>query len=194
MAQQVIGRVYIGANNIDTYNHWRAYCLTHAIDFDGIYQNQCVDPLSLLWYQYGLTFSLGGTIYAYNAWRLAKDINARSPFVAISNITDIKRGDAIVFAGDAWSIYGHVAFADADYSNAFYDYNGVHRLACLGQNQGQGSGWGTPSNIANMNIDQAIGAFRNTNWQTAPPPPSPVVKKKKGFPWWMIARRLRGQE
>ena len=195
MATQITGHFIMNSNQYDTYGHWKSFCLNHGIDFDGLYQNQCVDPLSLLWFQYGLTFSVGGTLYAYNAWLLAKNYNARPPFVAIDDITQIKRGDAVVFRGDSWSSYGHVAFADGNYWQAYRDQDGILRLPCLGQNQGQGIAWGTPSIVANLNINQALGAFRNTNWNSAPPtPPSPTTIKKrseKPFPWAIYANKLR---
>ena len=193
MATQITGHFIMNSNQYDTYSHWRSFCLNHGIDFDGLYGNQCVDPLSLLWFQYGLSFSVGGTLYAYNAWLMAKSYNARSPFIAIDNITDIKRGDAIVFGADRWSTYGHVAFADEDYSFAFVDSNKILRLPCLGQNQGQGISWGTPSIIANLNIKQALGAFRNTNWTTAPTPPPATTKKRGKFPWVLYTNKLRNQ-
>lgn len=195
MATQVNGHVYIGSNNYDTYDHWRAYMLTHGINFDWNYGNQCYDNCALLYFQYGLTFYLGSLGYAYEAWTVSKTRNAVPPFVAISNVRDIKRGDLLVFGG-SWSSYGHVTFADTDYSGAFYDSNRILRLYCVGQNQGQGIGWGTPSNRVALNLGQFIGAFRNTNWQTAPPPQPPAEdeEEKKHFPWYMIARRLRHQQ
>ena len=148
-----------------------------------------------MYFQYGLTFYLGELGYAYEAWTVSKSRNSRPPFTAIDNVRDIKRGDLLVFGGD-WSSYGHVTFADTDYSGAFYDRYDVLRMYCVGQNQGQGIGWGVPSNRVALNLAQFLGAFRNTNWQSAPPPaPTPSKdEEKKHFPWYMVARKLRHQQ
>ena len=184
MAQQVTGHVYLSPSQFDTYDHWRYFCLTHGVDFDGWYGNQCYDICALLYFQYGLTFYLGWVGYAYEAWTQSKYLNARSPFIAIDNIWQVKRGDLLVF-GTGWSIYGHVAFADED-------YNGGSKIWCVGQNQGQGIAWGTPSISAPLDVWNFIGAFRNTNWSSTPPtPPSPVSEKGKGFPWAVLTRKLR---
>lgn len=188
MAQQVFGRVYIGSSNYDTYDHWRNYMLTHGIDFDGWYGNQCYDTCALLYYQYGLTFYLGEIGYAYEAWTVSKSRNARPPFIAISDVRDIKKGDLLVF-GVGWSAYGHVTFADTDYSEAFYDAYGVLRLYCVGQNQGQGVSWGTPSVRTPLPLNLFLGAFRNTNWVTSPQPS--MMKRKKPFPWVLINWKKR---
>ena len=54
MAQQVTGRVILTPSQYDTYDHWRSFALSHGIDFDGWYGNQCWDLPALLWWQYGM--------------------------------------------------------------------------------------------------------------------------------------------
>lgn len=187
MAEQVNGHVYIGSNNYDTYDHWRYYMLTHGVNFDWSYGNQCYDICALLYFQYGLTFYLGEIGYAYEAWTVSKSRNARSPFTAVESIWDVKRGDLLVF-GAGWSAYGHVTFADEN-------YDGSGWIWTVGQNQGGGIGWGSPSTRNRLGVGLFLGAFRNTNWQSAPPPPTPTPtedEEKKHFPWYMVARRLRG--
>ena len=180
MAQQVTGHVYIGSNNYDTYNHWRAYLLTHGIDFDGYFGNQCYDTCALLYYQYGLTFYLGELGYAYEAWTVSKSRNAVSPFVGIDNLSDVKQGDLLVF-GAGWSAYGHVTFADEDYDGSGYIWT-------IGQNQGGGAGWGTPSTRNRLRTNLFLGAFRNTNWSS----PEPTqMKSKTSFPWLLLAWKRR---
>lgn len=176
MAQQTNGYVKIPFINYDTYNHWRSYCLTHGINVDLYYGNQCFDQPALLWWQYNLylTTRPQGNGSAYMCWTISKNINGRLPFRAIEGIENIKRGDCIVFNKSSFSSVGHICFADADYKNRVYE-RGAWRLPCLGQNQGQGISYGTPSNIVNQNLSSFLGIFRNTNWVgDSPTPPSPT--------------------
>lgn len=167
-----------------TYNQWRQYCLTHGVNVDWKHGNQCWDVCALLWYQYGLTLQTGNGM-AYGCWTLKADQNARPPFVKITRKQDIKRGDCVVFNKVGSYYTGHIAFADQD-------YRGSNSLLCLGQNQGQGIGKGTPSNIKPMNLANFLGAFRNTKWADAPEPlPKVIVRDDSGFPWPIYARKFR---
>lgn len=170
-----------------TYDEWRSYALTHGVNVDWTWGNQCWDVCALLWYQYGLRLQTGNG-YAYGCWTLMRDVNARGPFKQISNIWEVKRGDCVVF-NRAGSFYtGHIAFADED-------YNGSGRLRCLGQNQGQGISSGTPSNVVSMSVSTFLGAFRNTNWRQTPPTPPPAPpsqsSSKSNFPWVLYSKSLR---
>lgn len=166
-----------------TYDEWRSYALTHGVNVDYHFQNQCWDICALLWYQYGLRLATGPNGYAYECWTVSRNTNARGPFKTINSIQDVKKGDCVVF-NRAGSFYtGHIAFADED-------YNGSGRLRCLGQNQGQGISSGTPSNVVSMGVANFLGAFRNTSWRQIPPTPPPS-KKEVGFPWVLYSRKLR---
>ena len=197
MAQQVNGRVYLAQNQYDTYDHWRAYALTHGINFDYSYGNQCWDLPALLWWQYGmyLVTRPQGNGHAYQCWTISRYTNGRPPFTSIDGVQNIKRGDCLVFNRSSFSSDGHICFADSDYSGRYYQ-NGAWRLNCLGQNQGQGTGWGTPSNVVGINLANFLGIFRNTNWETTPPPqptPDSGLKDDK-FPWVLYARKLRNKK
>ena len=110
--------------------------------------------------------------------------NARPPFIQIPNVNEIKRGDIVVF-NRAGSFYtGHIGYADED-------YNGSGRINILGQNQGQGTASGTPSNVVNFSIANILGAFRNTNWKPAPQP-TPTTKKSH-FPWVLYSKKFRNK-
>lgn len=193
MAEQVFGHVKLLANQYDTYDHWRTFCLTHGIDFDMSFGNQCWDVPALLWFQYGLTF-LTGNGMAYGTWVYMRDANAKFPFIkvgedsspAMERKKQIKRGDCVVFAASGLNYTGHVAFADED-------YNGTDTLNCLGQNQGQGTRWYTPSNIKPLNLRSFLGAFRNTNWKSAPPPEPTGFTLKREFPWVLYANKFRNR-
>lgn len=188
MTQQINGQVYLNPNYYDTYDHWRAFCLTHGINFDWVYGNQCVDTPKLLWFQYGLRYYTGSQGYAYESWTQNQTNNARYPFIAVEGVANIKRGDCIIFGANSWSAYGHVGFADEDFQV------GKATIKCLGQNQGQGISSGTPSNIIEMNLSRYLGSFRNTKWTTTPPtPPTPPsgATRKGEFPWVLYSRKLR---
>lgn len=185
MAQQQNGYAIIPES--ETYNRWREYLLTHGVDVDYAFQNQCYDACALLWYQYGLRLETGNG-YAYGCWELRRDQNGRPPFELVWGKENIKRGDVIVFNHHGSFVTGHIGYADED-------YNGTDTIKCLGQNQGQGISWGTPSNIVNQNLYWFLGAFRNTNWTEEPPtPPTPteIVERKK-FPWVLYANKLRNK-
>ena len=190
MAEQVNGYRKLLTAQYDTYDHWREFCLTHGINVDFSLGNQCWDVPALLWYQYGLRFQTGNG-YAWGTWVFMRDANAKLPFIKVGDDSLpamerkklIKRGDCVVFAPTGLNYAGHVAFADED-------YNGTDTLKCVGQNQGQGIGYGTPSIVASLPLRGFLGAFRNTLWVVAPPP-TPVLKKKGGFPWELYAQKFR---
>lgn len=167
-----------------TYEQWRGYLLTHGVNVDWTFGNQCWDSCALLWYQYGLRLQTGPMGAAFECWVVSRNVNARGPFIQITGIENVKKGDCVVFnrAGSYWT--GHIAFADED-------YNGSGTLACLGQNQGQGVGVGTPSNVVRMGVGNFLGAFRNTNWKIAPQPVVKTQKIEKRFPWVIYSRKLR---
>jgi hypothetical protein len=180
MAMQQNG--YVFAPHL-TYDEWRSYALTHGVNVDWKYGNQCVDICALLWYQYGLRLQTGNS-YAYGCWTIMRNQNARGPFKMITSIYEVKRGDCVVF-NRAGSYYtGHIAFADED-------YNGSGRLKILGQNQGQGISSGTPSNVISKSVAAFLGAFRNTKWRQIPPPTPTPTKKEGNFPWVLYSRKLR---
>ena len=183
MAEQVNGRQKILATQYDTYDHWRIYALTHGVNVDFNYGNQCWDICCLLWLQYGLWLYTGPNGYAYECYAVSRDRNAVLPFSKVERKKDIKKGDCLVFFPSGLNFTGHICFADEDYKN-------TDMMNCLGQNQGQGISWGTPSNIARLNLRYFMGGFRNANWAVAPPP-TPVLKKKGGFPWELYAQKFR---
>lgn len=196
MAQQVNGRVSLSSSQYDTYDHWRTFALNHGVNFDYSYGNQCWDLPALLWHQYGmyLVTRPQGNGHAYQCWTISRYTNGRPPFTSIEGVQNIKRGDCLVFNRSSFSSDGHICFADSDYSGRYY-YNGAWRLNCLGQNQGQGTGYGTPSNIVGINLANFLGIFRNTNWATTPPQPTPDSGLKDDkFPWVLYARKLRNRK
>lgn len=194
MAAQVTGYWYLNDYLYDSYDHWRDYCLTHGINVDYSFGNQCWDSPALLWYQYHLRLETGNG-YAYGCWVYERDANAQNPFIAVggnasavARKTMIKRGDCIVLAPSGLNYTGHICFADED-------YNGTDFLRCLGQNQGQGTSPGTPSIVANLNIHAFLGSFRNTKWTSDTPTPvvggGKIGFQKDKFPFVLYARKFR---
>lgn len=184
MATQVNGYQKLLSQEYDTYTHWRDYALSHAVNVDWAFGNQCFDICALLWYQYGLRLETGNG-YAYGCYALKKDVNARHPFIKVEHKTNIKKGDCIVFFASGLNYTGHICFADEN-------YNGSDYIKCLGQNQGQGSGVGKASNIVNVSLKTFLGGFRNTSWGSDDPePPVPSVTKKTTFPWTLYANRIK---
>lgn len=161
-----------------TYDELRTYLLDTGVDVDQLHGNQCWDSCAILWYQYGLTL-LTGNGYAYGCWTEERSHNAQPPFIAIENLSDVKRGDVVVFNQNGVYNTGHIGYADEDYP-------GGNHINILGQNQGQGSSHGTPSNIVNFSTTNFLGAFRNVDWYIPP-----EIKKKRKFPWVLYAKKLR---
>ena len=156
-----------------TYQDFRNATLGNGYNVDQAYGNQCWDFCALLWWQYGLTLRTGPKGWAMECWTVSRTLNAVPPFTQVTSVSEIKRGDCVVFKGTSNYPTGHIAFADEDYKE------GMTRMNFLGQNQGQGSL--KPSNIANISLANFIGAFRNSNWVA--PNPKPENDKKHKFPW-----------
>lgn len=200
------GYIVLDQNEYSTYDEWRAFCTNNGMNFDYYTEsygwgNQCVDVPVILWYQYGLNFKCGSVGYAYMAWTVDKYTNAQTPFIAIDDPTQIKRGDCVIFS-NAINTFGHVGFADEDYATSA-DPN---YLNMLGQNEGQGV-WNTVSIVAPYPKYAILGAFRNTYWNgvtpptpptppptppTPPPTPAPYTSYRK-FPWVLKGRKTRNQ-
>lgn len=166
---------YNGYVNVahETYQEFRDATLGNGYNVDYSYGNQCWDFCALLWWQYNLTlYTQAGGGVAEDCWNVSRAANSVTPFISIYDKEEIKRGDCIVFAGTTDYPTGHIAFADEDYSG--------DSINCLGQHQG-GAGDTDPSNITSIQLNTFLGAFRNTNWQSAPEPEEEAKKRK--FPW-----------
>ena len=125
---------------------------SYIVDNNGV-QN-CYDGAGLLWQQLGRWLSTGGGGGAKHCWTLARDTNAGSDFNLVTNLTDVKRGDVVVFGNGT---YGHIGFADADYTGGAY-------ISTLGQNQGGANG---AFNVINCGTASFLGAFRLKAWASS---------------------------
>lgn len=153
-----------------TYNMWRNATLGNGYNVDGYAQNQCWDYCALLWWQYGMYLITrpGGNGTAYDCWAISRNANARYPFVAVTGVQNIRRGDVIVTKAPT-SKTGHICFADENYRSS----GDRSRLWCLGQRQ-RGSA-ALPVTRDEISIRYFVGIFRNITWGgSSPEPPTPT--------------------
>lgn len=158
-----------------TYNEWRAATLGNGYNADNSYGNQCWDYCAELWHQYGLSlYTKTGGGGAADCWLVSRASNAVGPFVAVWGVTNIKRGDVLVFNRYSSSPAGHIGIADED-------YNGTGYIRLLSQVPGL---YGTNGTVHqnNWSLAHFLGIFRNKNWQDTPTP-TPSEETKRKFPW-----------
>lgn len=174
--------------NMTSYDTVRSEILARAAqglgyDFDGYYGYQCWDLGANLYWNAGRgtfrtknSFTGAGGIDSYvsTTWTYpqAFQANSEDPFMAITNVNEIKRGDMVIWqAGGTIDASGHNAFADEDYNN------GKTEIRALGQNQGKY--WGPEGHFATLNNIQKsgiLGAFRYKPWNgSGPEPPEPPI-------------------
>lgn len=161
----------------NTYSAWRAATLNNSYDVDGgfpaVQPFQCWDFCALGYFQFGralITKPGGGN--AADCWNVSRYLNSKSPFISLTGVENIKRGDILVWNTSASLPDGHIGYADED-------YNGTNYINVLGQNQG-----GRPYvNIQSYSLTGFLGIFRNTLWVGDEPEPVPVSSKKRKFPW-----------
>lgn len=164
----------------DTYDNFRNYVNGNGFDWDGAYGDQCWDGVQLLYGQVGQTLATGPNSRASECWTvLASRIhNGSGHFYIVDGVTEIKRGDVIVFdRNTGWThSAGHIGFADED-------YNGTNYLNILSQNYRNPSAvYGSPFSIDNVSLTPFLGIFRFDLWQTEPEE-EVIIKKKEKFPW-----------
>ena len=168
----------------NTYDQYRSYCLANGINCDYMFGNQCMDTIMNLYYQYGQSLKAGPNGYAYEVWTNRRWQNNVFPFQMFDEPRSIKRGDILVFNHHGAYYTGHIALADED-------YRGGSTIRILGQNQGQGIGWGCASNVINYSIGLFIGGFHNKEWSTTPDPEPTGGSKERKFPWAVFTRKIR---
>lgn len=173
---------------VDTYDSLRAAIIGNGYNADYLYGFQCWDIISEAYYNFGwgtnypITQS-GGDGQAWMCWTYSKFLNSGNGISLIYNLSEVERGDIVVFDGTISNPAGHIAFADEDYDGSGY-------LWCIGQNQGgtplpEG---GTVVTRNHLTCNEFLGAFRYDAWHQTPP--TPTVTKHR-FPWVLYARKLR---
>lgn len=195
---------YIGYVTIPhgSYDEWKNATNGNGYNYDNTYGCQCYDLAVEFWWNVG--FPTGYPIItsssAYTMWnnRLANSVyNGTTYFDLINDVTQIKRGDVIVFNQFSSNPFGHVGFADVDYAAWTPDPNQPYEFPILSENNG-----GTPdpqggayTNVHGYDIRLFLGAFRYKAWHTTPPTPSTGgghIGRSK-FPWVLYANKLRSK-
>lgn len=182
-----------------TYDEWKNAVAGNGYNADGYYGDQCWDLTAEFWYNVGFPQGFphtGANHYASECWTVSRSenisYNGTQYFDLIYNLSDVKRGDVVVFDGTVDNPPGHIGFADSD-------FNPSTPLSILGQNQGTGGvptpevnpEGGTTANVNTLNASEFLGAFRFKGWQ--PIPPTPTSRGKTHFKWVLYARKLREQ-
>lgn len=172
----------------DSYVNWKTAVNGNGYNVDYAYGCQCWDLTAEFWWNVGFPQgypTLAGTGSAYGAWD-DRVQNAGDKFDLIYNVADIQVGDVIVFNYTSTNPYGHIGFADENYT-------GFSTIRILSENNG-----GTPdpeggayTNVNQYSLANFRGAFRYKAWHQTPPHP-PIHGGKRGrFPWVLYARNLR---
>ena len=177
-----------------SYNEWRTETNGNGYNFDNSYGCQCYDLVAEFWWNVG--FPAGYPIIdqssAYRMWYYRNQnisYNDVQYFDLIDNVNDIKRGDVIVFNYFSGNPYGHVGFADEDYSTWTPDPNQPYEFPVLSQNN-QGTPdpqGGAYTNVHGYDIRLFLGAFRYKPWNE----PTPVPVRHGEFKWVLYAKKLR---
>ena len=141
-----------------------------CIDTDGHYGSQCWDLANLFWENsVGRWLSTCGTGAAKGTWEghngNCKYENAGDDFELITDPTQLKAGDIVVFTNGT---YGHIGMAMGSYNNGY--------IALLGTNQGGAAcaGGGAAANIINISLKSFGGAFRWEEYVEPEPEPTPI--------------------
>lgn len=181
----------------DTYNQWRNAVNGNFYDADNVYNYQCMDLVMEFWWNVGFpqAYPHTSTGNADGVWSKRFEnvaYNGTEYFDLITRVEDIKHGDIICYSS---SPYGHIGFADINYSAWTPDPDHPYEFPILSQNNG-----GTPDpsgtsavNVAGYDIRLFQGAFRYKPWNVTPPtPPRPFSgRNRPNFPWVLYARKLR---
>jgi len=145
--------------DITSYDTFKKDVEGKGFDPDGVYGIQCFDGANLLWKLLGRSLSSGGTGGAYGTFAnvTARVANAGNDFDIITDITQIKRGDVVVF-NTTLCAYGHIGYSDGDIVNG--------SIPILGQNQGGklGAMPGSEFSVKSFQTKHILGAFRLKNW------------------------------
>ena len=182
-----------------SYNQWRAATLGNGYNVDyyasGGLGNQCWDYCALCYWQYGLTLitkANGGT--AYDCWAVSRWANTKPPFISLTGVQNIKRGD-IIITKNPRSETGHICFADENYRTS----GNKKKLWCVGQNQRGSSA--LPVTRDEVDITYFVGLFRNIMWGSSPEPtptptptPTPQQWYNKGKYNFVLFNRRKRQE
>ena len=176
--------------NISSYQAFKNDVLGNGYDVDGVFGEQCVDMAKLLAGNagrpspYWLSQPDG---YAYQGWtnQASREYNVADYFTLVFNKGDVKQGDLVVLNNTTSNPYGHIAFADTDWTPV------TTSAVLLGQNQENSSATvGYQNTLTTVNVTTFLGAFRFNAWNQ-PVPPTPTTVRRSHFPWVLYANKLR---
>ena len=181
-----------------SYSEWKSNTNGNGYDADGLYGCQCYDLVLIFWYNVGFPqgYPVSSTLGAAGIWD-RRDANVAyngvTYFDLIYNLDDVKQGDILIYSGFPGNEYGHVGFADQDYSTWHAANPSSYEFPILSENNG-----GTPdpaggayTNVHGYDTRLFRGAFRYRSWIPTPPP-TPVAETKKHFPWPIAWRHWKG--
>lgn len=193
--------IYTGYVSIphSSYDEFKNATLNNGYNYDNSYGCQCYDLAVEFWWNVG--FPQGyphiTNSSAYTMWDLRGENTSYGGvqyFDLVFTLSDVKKGDMMVFAGTTQNPYGHNGLADRDYLG----WNpSDYEFPILSQNNG-----GTPDpqggslvNVHGYDTRLFLGAFRYKAWHTTPPTPTPTgisrgLPKSK-FPFVLYAGKLR---
>lgn len=173
---------------ISSYQVFRDAILGNGYDVDGLFGEACVDLPKLLAGNAGRPSPYWKSQpdgYAYEGWAnlASREYNAGNLFDLVYNKGDVKRGDLVVLSNTSSNPYGHIAFADSDWSAS------QSSAMLVGQNQVNPSATvGHQTTLNSVNVSTFLGAFRFKQW--IQPSPTPT-RRKTHFKWVLYARKLR---
>lgn len=189
-----------------TYDQWRNATNGNGYNYDGNYGCQCMDLAFLFWANVGfphpnpgvlptIFYPLSSTGNADGVWNRRWDnlsYGGFDYFRLVTNLADVKRGDIICYS---IAPFGHIGFADEDYSTWHASHPGDYEFPILSENNG-----GTPdpqggsyTNVHGYDTRYFQGAFRYIPWASGPTPPVPPTVRQGQFPWFLVARKLRNK-
>lgn len=185
---------------IGSYAEWKAATNGNGFNVDNTYGCQCWDLVAEFWWNVGFPqgYPTISSSSAYTMWSVPANREANTAyngavyFDLVYNLNEVKQGDVMVFDQFSQNPYGHVGFADINYSDWTPDPSQPYEFPILSENNG-----GTPdpqggayTNVHGYDTRLFIGAFRFKAWQQ-PTPPTPTTSTKSHFKWVLYANKLR---
>lgn len=185
----------------NTYAIWKNAVNGNGYNYDNTYGCQCYDLVVEFWWNVGFPegFPRITDSSAYTMWNnrlINSTYNGIVYFDLIYNLNNVKQGDILVYSGTTSNPYGHVGFADEDYSTWHANNPSSYEFPILSENNG-----GTPdpqggayTNVHGYDTRLFLGAFRYRAWHSSPTPIGLDAKHaKKRFPFVLYARQLRNK-
>ena len=196
---------YIGYVAIphDSYAQWRLATNGNGYDADGAYGCQCYDFVLEFWYNVGFPQGYpvsgipgqGNTGNAYDIWTYRDyntAYNGTTYFDLIYSLDDVKQGDILIYNQFSGNPFGHVGFADEDYSVWHAANPSSYEFPILSENNGGTVDpfGGAYANIHGYDTRLFLGAFRYKEWHIIPPLTQKPIQNHR-FKWVLYARKLR---